>query len=242
MPHLFGLSWQWPATCEVCLRWPSAPVCSACLARHGNPRPRCPSCALPLAPGLERCQACNSRTDQPLAGCVARVAYQYPWADLVARFKFQGEPGWARTLADIMVADPAVLQVLGHCDLWAPIPLAHARLRERGYNQAWELTKALRRAHPPTSGTAAHPDVLVHTDTSRLQHTLDRAERVGHASLALKANPHPPATLVGRRVLLVDDVMTTGATLEAAARCLLAQGAASVHGLVFARTPATPLI
>lgn len=240
MPHLFGTTWEWPSSCAICGRWPATVVCQACIHRHGLPRPRCPGCALPLAPGLTRCETCTKRSDQPLVGCVARFGYQYPWSDVVARFKFQNEPGWARPMARLMQSDPAVHAVLSACDLWTPIPLGATRLRQRGYNQAWELTKALHKSHPHRRGVEHQPDVLVHADHTRLQHTLPKDERGSNAALAFLINPQWRTRLAGRQVLLVDDVMTTGNTLEAAALCLLAQGAQSVRGLVFARTPATP--
>lgn len=167
------------------------------------------------------------------------MTYQYPWSDIVARFKFHGEPGWATPMAQMMTQDPAIQQLLRHCDLWAPIPLPPKRLRQRGYNQAWELTKALYRNLASHPAIEHHPDLLVHSDDTHTQHTLDRSERAQHAAQVLHPNPKPPTRVAARHVLLIDDVMTTGTTLAAAAQCLLSQGAASVHGLVFARTPAT---
>lgn len=143
-------------------------------------------------------------------------------------------------MARLMLSDASVHSALAACDLWCPIPLGASRLRQRGYNQAWELTKALHKTPPYATTAERQPDVLWHADNSRLQHTLPRSERGGNAATAFRVHPNWSRRLVGRHVLLVDDVMTTGNTLEAAARCLLAQGAQSVRGLVFARTPATP--
>lgn len=239
MRRLFGMTWEWPASCDICGRWPAAAICPGCADRHGRTRPRCPGCALPLAPGLSRCAACTAQPNTSLSGCVARVAYQYPWSGVVAHFKFHNQPGWAGPMARLMVSDPAVQAVLDGCDLWTPIPLGPSRLRQRGYNQAWELLKALRQARPQPPHTTHSPDLLLHTDHTRLQHTLQRADRLSNAAAAFQINPSSNGVVQNRRVLLIDDVMTTGTTLEAGAQCLLAQGAQSVHGLVFARTPAT---
>jgi predicted amidophosphoribosyltransferase len=81
------------------------------------------------------------------------------------------------------------------------------------------------------------PDALVRRSTQRLQHQLDRAQRRTHAQQALALNPQQAPALRGQRVLLIDDVMTTGATLYAAAEHVLRAGAAQVSSVVIARTP-----
>lgn len=228
--------WKWPAVCEVCAAWPAEPVCKLCLHELGQPRRRCPGCALPLAPGLALCIRCVESPQRMLARCSARVDYIYPWPGIIARFKFQGHLAWAGTLASLMLEADEAQEWLRETDLLAPIPLSASRLRERGFNQAWEMVRHIKR-HAPV-GVQALPDLLLRAETDRLQHTLTRDDRFTHARAALHINPTRAANLHHARVLLVDDVMTTGATLEAAAHTLLAAGAGSVKALVFARTPA----
>lgn len=164
------------------------------------------------------------------------MTYTYPWVDIVAQFKFQGQPAWARELAGWILETPEAHTLLKEVDLLVPIPLTPGRLRERGYNQAWELTKQLQvESHTQAQ---ARPDLLERADDAQLQHTLPRDQRLDNARRALSCNTVHTIALAGRHVLLIDDVMTTGATLQAAAQVLREHGALSVSGLVFARTPA----
>ena len=226
-----------PASCAICARWPAHPVCDDCVQRHGQSLPRCPGCALPLAPGLERCTRCAESGPTALGHCLARVDYAHPWSALVARLK--RDPAWAGQLAALMTATPGLADRLEQTDLILPIPLSQDKLRQRGYNQAWELCKALRRelhAAPP-----AHAGLLQRRHLSQAQHELPRGQRIAHAMQAYFVAPAARPRLQGRRVLLLDDVMTTGATLQSAAAALREAGAAEVGALVFARTPAPTL-
>jgi ComF family protein len=164
------------------------------------------------------------------------MTYAYPWRDIVAAFKFQGQPGWARHLAGWMLQSVETRRLLKEAYLLAPVPLTQLRLRERGYNQAWELVKHLRQANDAPE--MALPNLLVRSEQTQLQHTLDRAKRLENIRHAFSCRPEFTEKLFGRRVLLVDDVMTTGATLQAAAEVLVEAGATGVSALVFARTPA----
>lgn len=225
---------HWPSECEVCAAWPTQVVCSSCEEQYGRTLPRCPGCALPLAPGLSRCIRCTEAPGNPLQRCTARVDYQFPWSGLVGQFKFQARPAWARWMAHFMAQAHDAQDLLRNATLIAPIPLAPSRLRERGFNQAWELVKHLQ-SH---TSALALPDALHRAETHRLQHSLSKAERLTHARLALRVHPRHAPALQRQHVLLVDDVMTTGATLQAAAHVLLRAGATSVSAMVFARTPA----
>lgn len=232
MPTLLQ-RWTWPALCEICARWPAQPVCDACVADHAGERPRCPGCALPLAPGLDLCIRCVEQPGRHLASSLARVDYAYPWVDVIAQFKFQAQPAWARTLAPMMAELPAAQHLLVSVDLVAPIPLPPARLRERGYNQAWELVKQLHKQTP--TGLDARPDLLLRAESRHTQHSLPRDERFEHARRAFTANPIHAQDLQHAQVLLVDDVMTTGATARECAGVLRQAGAASVEVAVLGR-------
>ncbi len=187
-----------------------------------------------MAPGLSRCLPCREAKPGPLYRCLARVDYSHPWSGLVARLKH--EPAWARHLALLLADTPGLPELLGEVELIAPIPLSPARLRERGYNQTWELTRALRRLLP--GKIEAVPDLLLRRPQTAVQHELERAQRFANMAQAYAVVPARQSRLHQRHVLLVDDVMTTGATLEAAAAVLRQAGAARVSALVFARTPA----
>lgn len=217
-----------PARCAICGAWPAQPVCAGCIARFAPRACRCTRCALPVPAGVACCGACL-REPPPLDACFAAVAYAYPWSGLVARFKFQAEPGWAGSLAALMAAVPGVREAVGHADLVLPMPLAPSRLAQRGFNQALELARAL-------AGRRADAKLLLRLRDTAAQASLDRAGRSANVSGAFGIDPLRQPELRGRSVLLVDDVMTSGASLHAAATALRHAGAANVAAAVLART------
>jgi predicted amidophosphoribosyltransferase len=174
----------------------------------------------------------------------APLAYAGPARDLVRALKFRGALGLADTMAAQMAAnappgwldvDPAPLDPLDPLDplesperpTLVPVPLHRRRLRSRGYNQAAAIADALaRRVRLPVA------DRLARSGPSLTQVGRDRAERrAGPAgAIRVRAPQAPP------RVLLVDDVVTTGATLAACRAALVPAGAMEVSAVVFART------
>ena len=221
---------QLPARCAVCRAWPSRVVCNACATRFAQPVPRCTTCALPVPEGITHCGACL-REPPPLDACLAAVTYGWPWSDCVTQFKFGNQPGWAAELATLMRSAPWVEPALEQADRVLPMPLARERLAERGYNQALLLAKQL----------AAHKtdaSLLLRTRHTPAQSELKRAERLRNVRGAFAVEPLRAPELRGRRVVLVDDVMTTGASLHAAATALRQAGAARITAVVFARTEA----
>ena len=171
-----------------------------------------------------------------LTHCVAAVDYGFPWNRLIARFKFQGDTAWAHLFATLMAQAPGGAELLGDCDALVPLPLTPRRLGERGYNQSMLLTKALANLGPGGPRRVRATWLLKLKDTPA-QHTLDRAARLSNLQSAFVVPPDVRDQVSHRRVLLVDDILTTGATLRAAARALTIAGAAEVNALVFARTP-----
>ena len=235
-----------PSQCAVCRSWPSAPVCAACVARFSAwPTRRCPTCAIGLPPGLsdlgtvpEQCGDCL-RHAPPLDRACAAVAYRYPWSSLIAQFKFGEQPGWAAFFAGLLLmqADVAdTLGALGPEDWLVPLPLSTDRLAQRGFNQTWELARALMAAS--ASAGRADARLLLRIAHTRPQSQLPRDQRLANVARSFAVDPLRTAALAGRRVVLVDDVMTSGASVFSAARALREAGAAHVTALVFARTEA----
>jgi ComF family protein len=217
-----------PSQCLVCRNWPQRNLCDDCVSQFAQPQTRCTGCALPLPAGLRRCGQCL-KTPPPLDQCLAAVSYGFPWSDLIADFKFRDHPALAKTFAALMLAAPWVEPALEQADVLLPIPLSTQRLKERGYNQAHWLAKAL-------SPGKVQPNWLLRIQDSPAQHQLKRAERLHALDHAFALDPLHSARIKGLRVLVVDDVMTTGASLHAAAKVLRAAGASHITGLVFART------
>src|SRR5205085_1388720 len=148
---------------------------------------------------------------------------------LVGRFKFSGEPGWAQALAQRMAAVPGVREELERADLVLPLPLAPRRLAERGFNQALLLARQLAR-------DKTEAQLLLRLRETGSQSALDRKARRANVGHAFGVEPLSAAELKDRSVLLVDDVMTSGASLHAAAQALRQAGVRRVAAVVLART------
>lgn len=233
---------RWPNRCAICAtpgRGRLQRVCTDCSTRFAPPMGRCAGCALVLpAKAGPRCGRCL-RESPPWSRATAALDYGYPWDRLLTSLKFHEGldllPWATATLA------AAIGQSLdghdGHGSSAAervlPVPLAGARLRERGYNQAWELARGVAAARALPAG-AGWLDRLIDTPH---QLALPRAQRVANMRGAFAVTRAGREALAGRRVALVDDVLTTGATLTEATRTLLAAGVAQVEVWVLARTP-----
>jgi ComF family protein len=219
---------RWPGQCMICRAWPAATLCPRCVARFAAPSPRCESCALPVPDGVARCGACL-REPPPFDRCLTAADYRWPWTRCIAQLKFGADPGLAAPLAALLAVAPGVAPALAQADSVLPVPLSAPRLAERGYNPAQLLAR-----HLPAQRVRA--DVLLRPRHGPPQRGLPRAERLKNVRGAFAVAPPRAAALQGRRVALIDDVMTTGATLRAAAQALRDAGAAHVTAIVFART------
>ena len=131
-----------------------------------------------------------------------------------------------------LLADPA--RPLQQVDALVPIPLSGPRLAERGFNQSLQLARGMR-AHAPGTCPPIRTDWLLRVRDTARQSSLPRAQRQKNLRGAFSVPA--PDRVAGQHLALVDDVMTSGNTLNEAAQTLLAAGAASVMALVVARTP-----
>jgi ComF family protein len=227
--ELFARSWDaLPGQCAICRRWPARTLCDACVNRFAQPLTRCITCALPVPGGVTRCGACL-RDPPPLDRCIAAVTWGFPWSASIASYKFGGQPGWAATWATLLRSAPWAEPALEAADCVVPMPLSVQRLRERGFNQALEIARRL----SPVK-TDAH--TLLRIRDTAPQRSLDREGRLRNVHGAFAVEPARTARLKGHHVLVVDDVMTSGASLHAAALALRQAGAAHVSALVLART------
>lgn len=149
----------------------------------------------------------------------------------MTRYKFHAALDLGDALADRLL-EAARRAGAPFPGLLLPAPLSPERLRERGYNQAWELTRRLaRRLHAPASAS-----LLLRVRHTARQMDLPLAERAANVRHAFAIEPRRRAELQGREVTVVDDVMTTGATAEEMTRVLRAAGAARVSIWTLTRT------
>ncbi|QNP39448.1 ComF family protein [Lysobacter solisilvae (ex Woo and Kim 2020)] len=226
----------WPSRCQVC----TAPglegldLCAACADALPWNHTACPRCALPL-PAAETCGDCLRRAtalarrgrvpalDRVHAGFV----YAAPVDRLLPRFKFHRDLAAGALLSQLLAESTAGLP---RPDALVPVPLHRARLRRRGYDQALELARPLACA----LDLPLRVDLLQRLRATAPQSELSAAARRRNLRGAFAVAPHAP---LPARVALVDDVMTTGATLHAAADALKRAGVQHVEAWVCARVP-----
>ncbi len=222
-----------PGCCALCGADAAAPVCYACrrLASGGATEGDacCHQCACPLTSPATRCGRCL--TDPPaFDASFAATRYAPPVDLLVQALKFRAQLPLAHAFAHWLL-DSIAGQPCAGGDLMLAVPLSAERLAERGFNQAQEIARPLARAlQLPLCS-----DACVRVRDTPPQSGLALADRRDNMRGAFAVMHRP--VIAGKHVLVVDDVMTTGQTLNALAACLKRHGAASVTNLVFARTP-----
>lgn len=212
---------------ERCLGCGARPAASGLCTGCRDALPRLPEsvCAVCAEPafGVDRCGACVTHPPA-FARTVAARVYAFPLDAWIRALKYQGRLPASRALAGLL-AD--ALRFAAPPDVLIPMPLSPARQRERGFNQALEIARQLPR--PLASRLDAR--VLVRSRDTEAQAALSIEDRRHNVKGAFRAD----RALHGARVALLDDVMTTGATADAAASALRDAGAAEVSVWVVAR-------
>ena len=216
-----GLTWV-GQDCPLCGAQ-SGPdlLCAACAAELPALRAHCPRCALPSPGGL----VCGSCLKSPphFDGTVASWPYEFPCDRLVQALKYHAQLALAAFFARSLASRP-----LPKVDLVLPMPLHPSRLAERGFNQALEIAR----------GLAQHLERPVEPrGARRVKDTAPQTELpYGERAKNVRGAFVCELTLSGKNVAVVDDVMTTGATLNELARALKRAGASRVENFVVART------
>ncbi|WP_293048617.1 ComF family protein [Pandoraea sp.] len=220
-----------PNTCRLCDDTAHSLVCTPCARDywHDRNRQRCPACGITLAPGAgaRRCGNCLAHP-HAFDATVALQDYRAPLDRLILALKFRADLPLARDFGYRLshalrprIASPAALVV--------PVPLSPDRLATRGFNQTWEIARSVARH----LRLASDPHVLHRVRQTAPQSGLDIAARRRNVRQAFAAGDE----VRGREIIVVDDVMTTGVTLDEIAKTLKRQGAARVVNAVVLRTP-----
>jgi len=227
-----------PPQCLTCDAPVDAPgrFCPDCFRVTGFvTEPCCRRCGVPFAHmaqgGADKlCPGCR---DHPPPWGRARAALRYDAQSrrIVLPFKYSDRTEYATALAPLMARAGAAL--LGDAELLVPVPLHRRRLIARRYNQAALLAHAVGRV----AGKPVLPDALRRTRVTAPLGELSAEERARVVDDAFAVRAGRAEKIAGRRVLLIDDVLTSGATCAACTRVLLAAGAVSVDVLVAARVP-----
>jgi ComF family protein len=227
--------------------WGHCGVCSFCWEETVSFKaPTCGACGIPLildpAGGLPQCSRRGPKRSRRRPSLVTAYGpYEGRLRDLVRALKYSGCRRLARPLAGMMSRALAGAGLVTHAreSVIVAVPLSRKRMAERGYNQAHLLACGLRRAIGEKGRPAARLErALIRVKAAPPQTSLSRRERLRNPRGVYAVDRRHRSRIVGSRVLLVDDVLTTGATLRACARALTREGAREVMAVVLARTPA----
>ncbi|MEO6888422.1 MAG: ComF family protein [Ktedonobacteraceae bacterium] len=217
-----------PPRCAGC-RASGHILCAACAARvEPITPPFCQLCGMPLlVPGL--CQGCKFRPPA-LSGLRVMAQYQEPLRTCIHALKYDGNTRLAEPLGLLLAQGYRNYGL--QADAIIAVPLHHERERQRGYNHARLLAEVC----AANIGITLYNDLLIRHRATSAQVGLQTRERYQNVAGAFMCTPaSATGALCGRNMLIIDDVCTTGATLEACAEPLFAAGAATVWGLVLAR-------
>ncbi len=214
-----------PFTCLLCgATSATAHLCGACLADlPWHRQPQCPQCAIPTPDG-QVCGACLKHSPA-FDRTRAALAYAFPLDRLIPRLKYNGQLAIAPALGECLAG--AVASDAGP-DCLIPMPLHARRIRERGFNHATEIARELAKR------------LSIPLDADSCQRTRDTPPQMGLKHDARRRNVRGAFTcsgeVQGQRIALVDDVMTTGTSLDELAAALKQAGALEVSCWVVART------
>lgn len=227
-----ALGFFYPPVCQICGKARAGPdagyVCGACRTGPEGVRPIrppfCERCGLPFPGALTTPFECSNCRDQDLAFTTARAAAVASGLvlEVIHRYKYRRALWFEPFLAGLLVEAARPVLVGGRWDAVVPVPLHPLKEREREFNQAARLARHLSRA----TGLPLQPRWVRRVRPTQTQTRLDRTERAANMRRAFAAAPG--ARCDGARVVLVDDVLTTGATTSSCARALRAAGAAEV--------------
>lgn len=217
-----------PRRCPVChdvVEEPGELVCDICRTRLVRVRaPFCQKCGKPLlSEEREYCQDCSRKAHEFRTGR-APFVYDQIMRRSIAKFKYGGRKEYASFYAEEILRRSAREILLWKAEVLVPVPLHASRKRKRGFNQAELLAKEL----SYRSGIPMDPKLLVRVKKTRAQKELNDQERLENLKNAFSVREGP---IPYKNIILVDDIYTTGSTVDAAAKALKERGAEQVYVL-----------
>lgn len=209
----------YPGLCPGCRSFcpPDQPLCPDCTPQFDAllARPACALCGQAVAYPDAPCGSCRGRGVPHYESILRLCPFETPIRSLIHQLKYHGRWSLGEMLGDRLAADPRVAELLSSADAIVPVPLHRARRMSRGYNQAEVVAGRITRA----TGVPTRNDVVRRIrDTAAQAHLPSRAKRMKNLRGAFEVID--AAAVTGRRLVVVDDVMTTGATLQTLARAL----------------------
>ncbi len=225
------LAFCYPDRCARCERGSDGPfLCGACDAEmcELERRPACERCAMPLGGPGGACPYCDGRGRRPFERVVALGTFRDPLRHLIYAAKYHGRWTVAEQLADRLLAQESVKGLMTESDCLVPVPLHWLRHVGRGFNQAEVIARRLAKR----CGKRMACPVIRLRNTETQTHMHSRAKREENLKHAFGLVDE--WSIRGRHVVIVDDVMTTGATLQSVARALGPAEPASLSAVVVA--------
>jgi ComF family protein len=233
------LSLFYPNVCQVC-RGARAGVkegyvCASCRTRKDGVRfieqPFCRCCGLPFAGEITVAFECANCRDEKFYFRSARAAVRLSGLvqEVIHRYKYNHATWFEPFLLELLLRACQPALAPEKWDYIVPIPLHWRKLRERSFNQSLRLSRALSKA----TGIPVHNRLLRRIESTRTQTRLTRSQRAENVKRAFSYRAKAPLT--GERIILVDDVLTTGATANACAKLLMQNGASVVDVWTIAR-------
>ena len=222
----------YPGRCAACAADCDgyALVCNSCAVKldHLASQPACAQCASPVVTNGAPCPWCRGTGIYPFKSIVRLGRFDEPLKEIVHAMKYHRRWGLADKLAERLAEEERVRELMKTADVLVPVPLHWSRHIGRSYNQADELAKALaghfgKKLARPVKRTRK-------TDSQTALSSRDAREKNVHGAFAGRQSK----TLSGKRVVLIDDVMTTAATMQAVARAIKPLGPESISALVIA--------
>ncbi|MFZ1181309.1 MAG: ComF family protein [Herbaspirillum sp.] len=225
-----------PSSCVLCAQIGRNALCQPCRQHYFTTRPRrCMQCAMPIPTTAREIRCGDCLKHQPaFDATIVAADYAAPADQLVLALKFSARLPLAPLMADMLrnVIRHETKRGLAMPTLLTAVPLGTSRLQERGFNQSLEIARMLSRR----LDTALAPHLLVRLRDTQAQATLPTRERRHNMHRAFAVPPAAIDHVCGCHIGVVDDVITTGATLNEIAATLKRFGAQRVTNIVFART------